>query len=361
MEEEIGEEVDWLEWANRIESGKEPVAYFCKACGHAHIERDKVEMNSRGRWRRTGQEGSTVGFHLNSMASQLFRWRDMLAKFFRSKDDPDKFRVFWNSNLALPWEEKGKRAELGAVLSARGKLVRGVIPVGTRALNVGIDVQTWGCPWVLRAYSPGLRVHIVDYGVATSLAEIETLVMNAGWECEMGGTMTPSIAFVDSNYDTDNVYRFCAFHPSARMAPIRGLQTVERSKDPFKESKGSFAGGEIDILLLDTSRYKDKEFSLFSSGRVEFPANVETEFARQYTSEECADELSKRTNFTKRIWRKRHGAQDNHYWDCGIYSLAAADIQGFFEWDNAQPQGQVVYKRTVSQGGSVATEYVANF
>lgn len=341
-----------LEWANRLESGMEPVRYYCKHCGHAHEERDKLKMNRVGVYEMRGAVSSTRGYHVNSLASQMFKWRDYLAKWFRSYKDPDKLRVFQNSNRALPWVVQGKRGDLDMVLERRNHLPKGVVPQDARCLTVGADMHDWGVRWNLQAAMPELRLHYVDWGTAQTLEELFALVLSRLHPVEQGGQMAVSLGLADARYRGLEVYRFCVRNPSASMVPVIGQRRIQRSKDRLREIKAQTPEGEVSALELDTSSYKDSLFDLFEKGRVSFPSDVDFEYARQYMSEECVEEKNARTGFVQMVWQKRQGIDDNHDWDCAVYALAAVDVMGFFTWDAQESRGASRGRGQASRGGT---------
>lgn len=138
------------------------VRYECAKCGKPWKNEDKAYFLPRGEWRPT-QEARRPGvrsYHLSSLYSPIGMrpWEDVCEEWIRAQGDPNKLRVFVNTVLGEPFEERGDSPKPERIMLRRQdyapevayvdpesgglKFLDAAIPEGVLCLTLGADVQS---------------------------------------------------------------------------------------------------------------------------------------------------------------------------------------------------------------------------
>ena len=316
------------------EERAEQAVYVCQVCGCLITDKDKIKMLRRGEWRDTKKtcEGKPrkVSFWLNALYSRFLTWKEIAMEFLDSKEDPEKLQNFVNSWLAEPWEDTRLRTNADLVLEHQTQTKEFVVPDWAKMLTAGVDVQENCLYWTIRAWGDFLTSQNISHGQAFSFTELER-IMNLEYRTEDGSPMVISLALIDSGYNADSVYDFCVEN-SEWALPSKGSSNPMLSH--YKMSTINKAGSKaygMNLVLIDTGKYKD-----MIAGRMRKPsgsgswmvyAGCDREYAEQVTSEH---KVNVRTNNgkVKQVWVQKTTHADNHYLDCEVYAMAAADLMG---------------------------------
>lgn len=316
------------------EERAEQAVYVCQKCGCLITDKDKIKMLRRGEWRDTKKtcEGKPrkVSFWLNALYSRFLTWKEIAMEFLDSKEDPEKLQNFVNSWLAEPWEDTRLRTNADLVLEHQTQTKEFVVPDWAKMLTAGVDVQENCLYWTIRAWGDFLTSQNISHGQAFSFMELER-IMNLEYRTEDGAPMVISLALIDSGYNADSVYDFCVEN-SEWALPSKGSSNPMLSH--YKMSTINKAGSKaygMNLVLIDTGKYKD-----MIAGRMRKPsgsgswmvyAGCDREYAEQVTSEH---KVNVRTNNgkVKQVWVQKTTHADNHYLDCEVYAMAAADLMG---------------------------------
>lgn len=334
-------EISSAAWANRVREGRVKVTYHCGFCGRDHGEGDKALMNARGSWvcldGEEGKESEVRGYRLNSLASQLMPWREVLGAFLAAKDDAAQLRAFKNGEMGEPWAERGARLDEDAAVGARRLATpRGVVPTGAAGLTTGWDVQHDRVVWVVWAWWATGRGHLVDHGIALDLDEAARQTSGRRYPVE-GSSAEMSLAggFVDSGDQTAKVYRWTLRSKAvARMWPCKGFSQGQRggaAKGRLYSTEVSTPEGDrVSLWHVDVSQYK-RMVLLDSLGAevgdpegLTFHEETDADFARQLGSEELVEEVD-RHGYPRSVWQRRPGYAHNHFLDATVYARAMAD------------------------------------
>lgn len=306
--------------------------YICQECGAAITEQQKQVAIRYGRWEdveRRARRSKRVCYWLNTLYSPFVTFSEVAKKFMDSKGDSEKLQNFVNSWLAEPWEDTRLRTSAELVLDRQTDIPAYTVPGWAKLLTGGVDVQQDCLYWTIRAFGDYITSQNVAHGQAISFAEVE-LAMNALYVKPDGGQMPVAMCLVDSGNDTDSVYDFCA--ENAEWAyPVKGsshdmdshyrLSTVNKA--------GSKANG-LTLVIVDGGKYKDMIASRLQKpcGRGSWMVyrGCDMEYAQQVTAEQKIAERSG-SKIVQR-WKPKISHAQNHYLDCEVYALAAADILG---------------------------------
>lgn len=308
--------------------------YVCQKCGCVIEDGDKPEMLRKGKWITVTKHGNgktkSVGYWISSLYSIFLKWSDIAEEYLKSKDDPEKKQNFKNSWLAEPWEDTKLITSEDLVMERQAQQPEYLVPAWARMLTGGVDVQETSFYYTVRAFGDHVTSQNITHGQALGFREIER-IMNSEFETEDGRKMIVNLALIDSGYQPDETYDFCV-NNSDWALPCKGSSNP--MKDHYKISKvdriSSKAYG-MQLVLVDGDQYKDFIASRMrrenGEGSWMVYQGCDEEYAQQVTSEHKV--FVKARNGTRRLrWVKKHSHADNHYLDCEVYAMAAAEMRG---------------------------------
>lgn len=308
--------------------------YVCQECGCQISDADKPRMLREGEWRAVKKRGTgrprSVGFWISALYSVFLKWSDIAEEFLNSKNDPEKMQNFVNSWLAETWEDTQLKTTEELVMERRTELDEFIVPQWARILTAGVDVQETSLYYTIRAYGEHTTSQNIAHGQVLSFAEIEQ-VMDSEFKTEDGRTMVVNLALIDSGFQADNTYDFCIDHADwARPCKGAGNPMADRYKISKVDKLDSRAYG-MELVWVDGDKYKDSIASRMrrKNGRGSWMVykDCDEEYARQVTAEHKV--FVKAAN-GKRVlrWTLKHSHAANHYLDCEVYSMAAAEMLG---------------------------------
>lgn len=308
--------------------------YVCQKCGCFIEDKDKPKMLREGQWQAIKKRGigrpKTLGFWISSLYSIFLTWADIAEEFLKSKDDPELLQNFVNSWLAEPWEDTKLKTSSELVLERQTETPEMMIPSWAKLLTAGVDVQETSLYYSIRAWGDFSTSQNITHGQVLSFQAIEE-VMNREWNTEDGRRMIVNLALIDSGYQPDDTYDFC-INNSDWALPCKGSSNPMR--DRYKISKvdkvNSKAYG-MQLVLVDGGQYKDSITARMKrdngTGSWMVYKGCDEEYAQQVTSEHKI--LTKdKSGKTRLQWVRKKSHGDNHYLDCEVYDMAAAEILG---------------------------------
>lgn len=321
-----------LKWP---EGQPEQASYVCAANGCILTDGDKYYLLSHGEWRAEAPFKGTAGFHLSSLYSPWVRFAEMAIKFVEAKSDPEKLKVFINTELAETYEENidGEGIEPDSLLNRvedYEDAPDGVLVV-TMAVDVqddrleleivgwGADNESWSLKYEVIHGDPGTREvwqDLEDY--------IESSVPRAA-----GGALPIACVCIDAGgHHAESVYLFCKKkqRASRRVYWVRGYSQSWRpviskmSNNNSHKAKGFFVG---------TDTAKDSIFSWLKveeegAGYCHFPAHYPDEYFTGLVSEKLVKRYSKGRSTKQYI--KKTASIRNEPLDLRVYNLAAIKI-----------------------------------
>lgn len=307
--------------------------YICQECGCIITDQDKPDMLRYGEWRIVKQNTKfvrKVAFWMNTLYSPFVRFSEVVKEFLTSKDDPEKLQNFVNSWLAEPWEDTKLKTNADLVMERQTEVEEFMVPEWAKLLTAGVDVQENCLYWSIRAWGNHLTSQNIAHGQAYSFQEIAR-IMNLEYRMPDETPIVVALALIDSGNEADSVYDFCADNSDWAL-PSKGssnpmLSHYKLSKINKAESK---AYG-MNLVLVDTGKYKDMIAGRMrkknGSGSWMVYAGCDREYAEQVTAEH---KVNVRTNNgkVKQEWVQKTSHADNHYLDCEVYAMAAADVLG---------------------------------
>lgn len=308
-------------------------SYVCQECGCVITDQDKPDMLRLGEWRTVKQNTKfvrKVAFWMNTLYSPFVRFSEVVKEFLKSKDDPEQLQNFVNSWLAEPWEDTKLKTNADLVMERQTEYEELVVPDWAKMLTGGVDVQENCLYWTIRAWGSYLTSQNIAHGQAFSFQEVER-VMNLEYQMPDGTPMVVALALIDSGYNADLVYDFCVSNSDWAL-PSKGSSNpmLSHYKMSTVNKTDSRAFG-MNLVLVDTGKYKDMIAGRMKkkngSGSWMVYAGCDREYAEQVTAEHKVN-VKMGNGKVKQEWQLKTSHADNHYLDCEVYALAAADALG---------------------------------
>jgi phage terminase large subunit GpA-like protein len=312
---------------------REAAWYVCEHCQEIIRDHHKPDMLRGGRWisdNTTGRVSRRVAFHLSSIYSPWLTFGDIAAEFLKSKAFPFLLQNFVNSWLAEPWKTEAKRHNSDLVLARRAAYPKGRVHQDAQLLVAGVDVQLNHFWWSVRAWGPDLTSWLVDYGRTETWADIENILRRPYPMNETGEVAYIAKACIDSGYNTDEVYKFCAYNQDI-CVPTKGSSRPLRSRYVQTKIEKDIALGLI-LYIFDPNQFKDfiagrLAHEVNAAGAWMVPEDIDRLYADQIVSEQRIEKKSKAGIITYE-WAKVSSHAQNHLLDVEVNCALAAELCG---------------------------------
>lgn len=307
--------------------------YVCQECGCIITDQQKQQALKRGKWKTVEKRTKFVKrvcFWINTLYSPFVSFSEIAEKFMKAKEDSEKLQNFVNSWLAEPWEDTKIKTNAEMVLERQTELPALIVPAWAKLLTGGVDIQENCLYWTIRAWGDYITSQNVAHGQVFSFADIEE-IMNLEYEKEGGGTCIVNLCLIDSGYEADATYDFCALNMEWAL-PVKGSSNPMQNH--FKIStvnKDASKAYGMELIIVDGGKYKDMIAARMRkpNGRGSWMVyqGCDMEYAEQVTAEHKITERS--GNKEIKVWKQKTTHADNHYLDCEVYAMAAGDVLGF--------------------------------
>lgn len=369
------------------EAAKLPVHFRCPACDGAILDGHKHELLGGGvwiprrvkdgadpapdiikpaeldRWRCAPCEGRCSAwqpsYHLWAAYAPKERFADIWARWEIAQGDTTKLRVFYQQDLAEPYDPSGVAIEWEKIVEAvrAQPYPRGKVPAEAGLIVSAADVQSYGIKWLVYAIGPRGQRWLIDretfVGPPDQVDDAWLALSDAlgrRYETAGGGQVGIDLSGVDSGYATDRVYRFCAGRPNVfaldgrHQAGLPWLGTPVK-KDIKNRNKRVIAK----VLLYPVGNYDVKTEVVAGLANLvagpdkagRWPRNTlhltpelaDEEFAKEITAERLVDpDEEARATISRRArrlirpnapreWKKILG-RANDWFDATVYAVA---------------------------------------
>lgn len=370
--------------------------FICPKCSHQWTETDRRMANRNPRILHKGQEVDadgiihgpipetlTLGFRWSSVNNMLLSTDEIAQNVWmntRKEDQVGAERDTCQNIFAIPYEpeiEDATPLDKKAIMERTRPLARGVVPIETTAVTVGVDVGKYTCWYIVVAWGEKAKGHVIDYAaveVPTVREGPEIAIISAlneirgccedGWRTVDNDIWIPKTVWIDAHYETKAVYKFCK-DAGKLYQPIMGWGS---SKDIAREKGGRYSapskpsdsvrriGNHYDltfqkdsrILLanIDVDYWKDHVQQMFS---------IPTTTAGAVTLYNGADDKHKKlaihlTSEKKQQeyiagigWQETWVRQDknNHLFDATVYATTAAHSCGVMAVETKEAPKQI--------------------
>ena len=306
--------------------------YICQECGNVINDSDKMEMLQKGKWETVKENTKftkTVAFWINTLYSPFTRFSQIAKAYLIAKDDTEALHNFTNSWLAEPWEDTKLKTNAETVMERQTDLPEFVVPEWTRLLTAGVDVQETSLYYIIRAWGEYLTSQLITRGQVTSFRDIER-IMNLEYMKPDGTVKLVDLCLIDSGDQTDEVYDFAAMN-SEWCLPSKGTSYMVNYFKLSSVNKTSSKAYGMTLALVDGGKYKDMIAGRMKrengTGSWMVFDGIDLEYCTQVTAEHKITEKGGGGKLRTR-WVQKTSHADNHYLDCEVYGMAAADILG---------------------------------
>lgn len=329
-------QIKWPEEHNDNADMIRDTAYYeCEHCGERIYDKHKMEMLRSGEWRAVNESQSkvrSVSYHLSSIYSPWVTFGDVAYEFKNSKGTPATLMNFINSWLAEPWKSSKTKSTQNLEFT-QSNYPCGVVPDKAVLLIASVDVQLDHFWWEVRAYAPGVKSYLIDYGQASTWGDLEEIIINREYPSEYGEARQVMKAGIDSGFRTDEVYQFCSRFPEVCI-PIKGSSNHSTMAAPYTMTsleKGVVGG--LKLYVLNTDYWKDFIFARMirpadEDGTIHLYKECPQEYSDHLMSEEKQEIRNVKTGAVTVQWKPLTSHPVNHLLDTCTYNAAVADIAG---------------------------------
>lgn len=309
--------------------------YECEHCGgHIH-DKHKMEMLRHGKWVAVNASQSkvrSISYHLSSIYSPWVTFGDVAYEFKNSKGTPASLMNFINSWLAEPWRS-AKTKSTQNMQFTESTYPCGIVPDKAVLLIASVDVQLDHFWWEVRAYAPGVKSYLIDYGQASTWENLEEIIIHREYPSEFGEPRQIMKAGIDSGFRTDEVYQFCSRFPEVCI-PLKGSSNHTTMTAPYTMTsleKGVVGG--LKLYVLNTDYWKDFIFArmvrpINEGGTIHLYKDCPQEYSDHLRSEEKQEHRNVKTGAVTVQWKPLTSHPVNHLLDTCTYNAAVADIAG---------------------------------
>lgn len=329
-------QIKWPDEHNdNVDMIRDTAYYECEHCGERIYDKHKMEMLRRGEWRAVNESQSkvrSVSYHLSSIYSPWVTFGDVAYEFKNSKGTPATLMNFINSWLAEPWKSSKTKSTQNMEFT-QSNYPCGVVPDKAVLLIASVDVQLDHFWWEVRAYAPGVKSYLIDYGQASTWEDLEEIIINREYPSEYGEPRQVMKAGIDSGFRTDEVYQFCSRFPEVCI-PLKGSSNHTTMTAPYTMTsleKGVVGG--LKLYVLNTDYWKDFVFARIirpadEEGTIHLYKECPQEYSDHLRSEEKQEIRNVKTGAVTVQWKPLTSHPVNHLLDTCTYNAAVADIAG---------------------------------
>lgn len=345
------EEVNEVSWGAQLVAGG-LARIRCPECKHEHEEKHRQAMIQGGEWVSSlglpeDVFGDSVAFQFSSLVNPWADINKLAEKFLKVRKDPTKLQEFINQEMGEIYEDEIDAASVkGDYHAAKiNTYAPGVAPNWTSTIIATADSQKDHFWFTVRAWGRDGRSRLLSHGRANSFEDLRAQTLDAWFDVEgyasVGGfRLKTSCLFIDSGGGlagagegeasiTDKVYRFVETDPK-RIIPTKGFPSYKRAKKPISESQITAKGArakhfkQVLLRIVDTQYFKDLLFAkIWDGADWEENSSIDVDYGKQMTAERKV--MTKTKSGLLKLWKQTSHGSDNHFWDCAVLQIAAAD------------------------------------
>lgn len=342
-------ELQPLVWANVIFDKEDlsEIKYVCSKCGVISSEVEWKEHFIDGKFTHEDPSNPVKGFHLNTLASTLTTWREVVEKFIVANEEKKKgnvelLKVWTNTEMGETWEEEGETMDDDELLKRREKY-NCEVPEEVMYLTAGVDTQDdrfeievvgWGPEYE----SWGIKYAII-YGDNSNIdnqvwKDLDAFLTQT-FEKPDGTKMKLACVCIDSGgHRTNQVYKFCKLRFNRRVFAVKGSNDsaaayIQKPKKTGRENAYLFTLG-VDTgksLLMDRLKLTEE-----GPGFCHFPKEEAKGYDEKYfkglTSEKKVMHYKMGRPYFAWELKDKGEHKRNEALDCRNYATAAIEITG---------------------------------
>lgn len=338
-------ELQPLRWANIIfdKDDLSEIRYVCEKCGVISSEVEWKERFIDGCFIHADPENPVRGFHLNTLASTLANWKEVVEKFLLANEEKKKgnielLKVWTNTEMGETWEEDGEQIEDEELMKRREKY-NCEVPEEVLYLTAGVDTQDDRFEVEVVGWGPEYESWGIRYAVIYGDLKLEQvwqdldIFLQQTFHKPDGTKLKIICTCMDSGgHFTNQVYKFCKERFRRKVFAIKGSNDsaaayIQKPTKSNREQAYLFTIG-VDTgksWLMDRLKL-EKE----GPGYCHFPKEENKGYDEKYfkglTAEKKVLEYKKGRPYF--VWKvKDKGVHKrNEALDCRNYATAAIEI-----------------------------------
>lgn len=344
-----------LEWENlQWSASYDDVAYACAECGALIDESAKTRMLAAGQWvARTEGDGETIGFTLSALYAPLgwVSWEALAKQYDKAKDaygkgDPEPMQVFYNTRLALSWDDLSERTSADDLAARAEQYQLRQVPDDVVLITAAVDTQDNRLEVLILGWGEGLERWVIDHAVIAgdpadegTWAQLDALLEAPLLRADGAQVPLRAVAVDSGGHFTQEVYAYTRTRRREMVFAVKGANRPGRpivSQQPARvdvklSGRVEKRGAELWTVGADTAKdWLQSRWSLaVGPGAVHFPQGLPENFFEQIVSERRLIRYVKGRAISE--WVK--GRSDrNEALDLFVYNLAALWRLGANRW-----------------------------
>ncbi len=362
-----GPDTDYgLKWKD---NDPDTAQYLCEQCHTLIPEIHKTRMLEQGKWIPTNPKVKlSRGFQLSSFYSPYgwVSWSVMAKEFLDSYKEPRKLKVYYNTRLGLPFEERGQQPEWTLLKNRSEPYKYWYAPEHAGFVTAGVDVQRNRLAVVIKGWGRNEESWLIWWGeVFGDTTDTESTDVWDQLDGLISRPITHALGFelpvlctaIDSSDNTHVVYNFV--RKRSKYIAIKGQSQTGKPilGRPTKQDvnyKGCVIkdGVELWPVGTDTAKrtiYDRLEAETPAHGRIHFTLDAPDDYYRQLTAEKHVTRYDKFGFGHKEWFLPKH--KRNEALDCEVYALAAAIKVGLLHmnWDNVYTHHKNLKERKIQE------------
>lgn len=304
----------------------------CPHCGGFHNDNERLVASSKGKFIHNFPENPHKGFHANAIVSPWVKLAQIYREYNYAKDEPAKLQPVVNTLLGLPFANVGvSMGSSSDMLNRVEDYTTATIPNEVEILTCGIDVQldrfeaeilghnkttnqTWNIDYI---------IFQADTSDISEFYKFREHLFSQEYIKVDGSRLVITNSFIDSGYQTKNVYEFCNKSKKFNITAIKGLPGSRAPLTLSKSKYGStFFRVAVDVFkenIFNSLQITDKE----KHGYCHFPAARDGEYFEQLCESETRTFSIDKRGQKSYIYVKKGKDIRNEALDTRVYALAA--------------------------------------
>jgi phage terminase large subunit GpA-like protein len=335
------------------------VYYQCKACEYKIKNAEKYKFLVKGEWRPEANhqpiDRTFRSYYWPSLLSPWHPWEELVKNWLSARGNIELMKSFRNTELGLPWEERGESPSLVAVMSHRRFYTSGTVPNKLSIKDTGgpillltaaIDTQDNGlfvevCGWVEGGGSWSIDWRFLEGNTKDGKVwdELKDLLYNSEFQSDDFKTYQIQFAAIDAGgHRTKQVYEHCLSYGEMFLMPLMGERYIRgegHRQAAWRLQKEKPNYPNLLVYDINTTWYKNElarklkqEWQTNETqpiGYKNYPDNYGQDFFAQFTAESLHVEKDPKTGATRSMYWKASG-KPNHAFDVAVYQDFALEV-----------------------------------
>lgn len=349
--------------------------YVCQHCGSAWTDRKREKALRGGCWRAYGrgldwdketlagkmplsgdgrelfeylraEHPEKIAFYSPGWVSPMVKNSEMAAAFLRGLKDGDAMRYFDTQIKGVAHTPQRQTRKEDAIYALADDRPEQLVPGSgvVAALTAGVDTQDDGFYYEIRAWGWGQSMGSwqVRFGFVRTTAELAQVLFVDEYRDASGLFYPVHLAVIDAmGHRTKEVYDFTRAYPGRTQAykGASGRKTTPQTWSTIDRYPGTniLIPGGVRLLTADSHYYKDLLAGMLKikpedpgAYRMLASVNESDHHGTDYAQQMCVEFVNERN-----LWDCPEKAA-NHYWDCAVLGVIAADILQIKFWEKEQ-------------------------